>query len=397
MRLRPTQLNLENLELRRLLAAVNVPDDLTGSVAAIVAVPVNVDTATGIRGAEIRLNYNTTILNLNNASVSAGSVWAGNGDTQVTANVDDAAGTVVVFISSSAALGNIAGSLVQLNFTIDSSANVDDVATLDLVSVVLNEGAISVSPTPVAGNDPTDGQVLVAGNGNGSDSISGFVFVDADTNGSLSLGEAIPGVTITLTNTTTGAQLQALTDNDGRYSFTSLQPGNYQLVQQQPRAYLDGGNNQLDVQLASGVALENQNFVEVSLLPQFIYTRLLTTSVQPLDSAGWRSQIVQINQDAASGSAAAPELNSLVESFSTLATRNLLTSSQSNESLSAASTIDTIASSLPVGEGEAGEAIAEVTRTLASHPAVSVLERESEREKDEVDYPAAVDKALLEI
>ena len=55
------RLGLESLELRRLLAAVDIPDDLTGAAAAIVSVPVNVDDAAGIRGAEIRLSYNTNL------------------------------------------------------------------------------------------------------------------------------------------------------------------------------------------------------------------------------------------------------------------------------------------------------------------------------------------------
>ncbi len=391
MRLRPTQLNLENLEFRRLLAAVSVPGDLTGNVAAIVAAPVNIDTATGVRGVEIRLNYNTAILNLDSAAVSAGSLWAANSDTQVVANVDDVAGTVVVFVSSSAALGNISGSLVQLNFTIASGATVGDTAALDLVSLILNEGAIAVTPAPIAGSDPTDGQILVSGDvAPGVDAISGFVFADGDQNGSLSPGEAIPGVTITLRNATTGAQQQALTNSEGRYAFTGLQPGSYQILQQQPLAYIDGGTNQLDVQLVSGVALANQNFVEVGLLPQFVYTRLLSTSVQPMDSPQWRVQIVQINRDANSGAAGIPASNAPPSSISTLATRNLLTSSQFTESLSMLPTSVAVARDSLVGEGEA---IAEVTRVLASHAAVPPLERESDRDAQR--HQTAVDQALL--
>ncbi len=58
------KLSLQSLETRKLLAAVDIPDDLSGAPAAIVSVPVNVDNATAIRGAEIRLAYDTQLLDI---------------------------------------------------------------------------------------------------------------------------------------------------------------------------------------------------------------------------------------------------------------------------------------------------------------------------------------------
>ena len=382
MRLRRTQLNLENLEIRRLLAAVDIPNYLSGNVGAIVAAPLNVDTATGIRAAEVRLTNNTAILDLQNSAVAIGSVWANNADTQITANVDDGAGTVVIFISSSSPLTNISGSLVQLNFTIDSDATVGATAQLDLTEVIFNEGAIPVSPAPVPGADSTDGQIIVSAEdpGSGSDRISGFVFADANLDGSLSLGEGIPGVTITLRNTTTGAEQQTQTAIDGSYDFEDLAPGSYQLIQRQPVAYIDGGTNQLNVQLVEGVAREGQNFIERGLLPAFVYTRLLTTSLQPVDSSLWRAQIVQINADAESGSVASPALDAVNAS----AASTTLTDSAAHSSLD---------DSMPPAEGEDAEEVAEVVAAIATPPATPLPEQDKEKLAA---WLAATDEAIVD-
>jgi hypothetical protein len=53
-------------------------------------------------------------------------------------------------------------------------------------------------------------------------SISGSVVNDMN-------GTGISGVTVTLTNDTTGAALTAVTDVNGNFSFAGLQPGSYTL------------------------------------------------------------------------------------------------------------------------------------------------------------------------
>ncbi len=157
---RPTKLLVESLESRRLLATVSLPAN-TNASPGIAPVAIQIDSASGVRAAEIRLTYDTDILNISSDSILQGSVWTGNADTQVTANVDDAAGTIVLFVASSTPLSNIGGSLVTLNFTLLSTATVGDTATLNLTSVVLNEGAITVSPAPTAGVDSIDGVLTV--------------------------------------------------------------------------------------------------------------------------------------------------------------------------------------------------------------------------------------------
>ncbi|WP_147869307.1 cohesin domain-containing protein [Stieleria maiorica] len=293
---------IETLSARRLLAAVDIADDLTAAPAAVVSVPVDIDDAAGVRGAEIRISYDTNVLDLEQADVSAGSVWDGSSDAQLTVNVDDASGTVIIFVAASSDLASGAGSLVELNFTVDSDATLGSTTTLDLTSVVLNEGQIDVTPTPVAGADSTDGTLTIIQTG--SDTISGAVFADANANDQLDSGEAIPGVTITLTDTATGAQQQTVTAADGSYQFSDLTPGTYTLTQQQPVAYLDGGQNELTATLTAGEALDNQDFVEIGLHPAYLYNRLFTTLVLPVGSDAWTSQIERINADAESGNEA---------------------------------------------------------------------------------------------
>ncbi|OYP39075.1 cohesin domain-containing protein [Rhodopirellula sp. MGV] len=291
----------QTLTARRLLAAVEIPDDLTAAPAAVVSVPVNIDDAAGVRGAEIRLEFDPELLSLDASDVTAGSVWDGASDAQVTVNIDDATGMVVIFVSASAALSTGSGSLVELEFTVSDTATVGETSDLDLITAVLNEGQVNVSPAPVAGSDQTDGVLTITTGG--TDVISGAVYADANGNGQMDAGEAIGGVTITLTNDSTDEQFQTVTDTDGSYEFTELTPGDYTITESQPVAFIDGGNNELSVTLTAGTPADDQDFVEDGLLPQYLYTRLLTTLVMPVGSTSWSNEVTRITTDAETGTA----------------------------------------------------------------------------------------------
>jgi len=302
------RLAFEDLELRRLLAAVNIPDNLSGQAGAEVSTPVNIDNAAGIRAAEIRVQYDPGVLTLNATDITAGTAWAGAADTQVVANVDTQSGTVVVFISSSSDLTAIAGSIVVFGFDINDTATPGTQSPIDLVEVRLNEGAISVTPAPIAGDDPTDGQILVLDGAPGqADRITGIVYADANNDNLVGDLEGIPGVTVTLVNVATNATTQTTTGDDGRFEFTSVAAGNYRIVQTHPTAYIDGGNNELTATLAVGQSLTGQNFRELGLRPAFIYNRLLTTTVMPVGSANWIATLRNINIDAAAAVAVASQ------------------------------------------------------------------------------------------
>jgi hypothetical protein len=298
------RLGFEPLESRRLLTAVDIPDDLTGQVLGQVSAPLNVDNATGIRAAEIRLAYDTTVLDISESNIVAGSVWAGDATVDIVASVDDAAGTIIVSIFGANALPATSGSLVEFQFTIQSGVTVGATTTLDLTEVRINEGAITLDTTPQPGPDATDGLLTVTEDvvpPTGDAMVSGTVYADVNNNNQPDSTEGLPGVTVTLVNTTTNAQVQTTTLSDGRYQFANLAPGSYRIQELQPAAYLDGGVNELSIELVAGQDLTGQDFRELGLRPEFIYNRLFTTLVMPIGSANWVSAITQINADAENG------------------------------------------------------------------------------------------------
>ena len=77
--------------------------------------------------------------------------------------------------------------------------------------------------------------------------ISGAVYVDADDDGTFSANEEpIPGVTVTLTGTTSDGRtvtLATTTDANGTYRFNGLAPGTYTVTQSQPGAPFEDGRD----------------------------------------------------------------------------------------------------------------------------------------------------------
>ena len=80
---------------------------------------------------------------------------------------------------------------------------------------------------------------------NSSSVLSGIAFIDVNNSKSKDSGEQpLPGVTVTLVGTVAAdsshVSEQTTTGNDGSYSFTSLQPGTYDIIFSQPSKYLPG-------------------------------------------------------------------------------------------------------------------------------------------------------------
>src|SRR5690606_1793945 len=77
--------------------------------------------------------------------------------------------------------------------------------------------------------------------------IAGVVYLDRDGDGQRDANElGIPGTKITLSGTpSTGGSINrsTLTADDGSYSFDDLPAGTYQVVEQQPRALMDGSES----------------------------------------------------------------------------------------------------------------------------------------------------------
>ena len=301
MSLSQRRLAFEVLETRRVLSAVSIPVDLTGHPSDQVLVPVEIDDAADVRGVEIDINYDTALLDADNESVLAGTVWP-EGSAEVVANVDDDAGSIVVWIFTAEGLDPGGGSLLQIQFTISSDAVVGDSTDVDLAEVVLNEGAIAVDPEPQPGPDSTDGLITFVG-AEGNASVSGVVYADTNNNDQPDEFEGVPGVRIVLVNQDNGEQRETLTDAEGGYEFVDLPAGSYTIEEQQPAAFLDGGSNEISVDLADGESLADQNFRELGLRPEYVYNRLFTTLVMPVGSTDWVDAIEQIVDDAESDTA----------------------------------------------------------------------------------------------
>ena len=108
-------------------------------------------------------------------------------------------------------------------------------------------------------------------------SISGFVHVDDDGDCIRDANEqGLAGVTIELRDATGRVVAQTMTDSNGRYEFTNLRPGDYQIFEYQPEGYFQGseslgsgggsvlGQDLLAVGLAAGTDLVDYNFCELA-------------------------------------------------------------------------------------------------------------------------------------
>ena len=105
---------------------------------------------------------------------------------------------------------------------------------------------VTVTSTDVVAEsaDSTDVAVDALDFGNFSQraiSLSGYVYTDSDADGSFEADEiGLPGVTITLISQATGTVTATTTTGpDGWYNFEDLPQGTYNVVETQPRGYVD--------------------------------------------------------------------------------------------------------------------------------------------------------------
>jgi hypothetical protein len=361
--------------------------------------PVNIDNASGVRGAEIRLRYDPAVLTITTSQIVAGSVWGNNPNVQVVANIDATAGTISVFVSGTEGLSTGGGSLVNFNFVVREGATVGSTTALNLTDVRLNEGTITVTPAPQAGADTTDGLITIgAGTGN---TISGRVYADVNLNNTPDTTEGVPAVTITLINTATNAQTTVTTSATGEFQFTGVAAGNYRISQKQPVAFINGGPNELTVTLVAGQAITGQNFRELGLRPEYVYNRLFTTLVMPVGSTAWTNTISQIVTDAENGVMRAI----IVTPASTASTSSTLQSTEESAAPptddSAGEFVETVDSNTSLSAGEAIEETTETTDdaivAFANSWDDSNAEESNLDDHDEVLPPSDQDALLLSL
>jgi hypothetical protein len=167
------RVGFEQLETRHMLShvldagpepvvSVQIEDLEVPTSAVEFTAPVNISDGQGLRGAEIRLSYDTALLDVDPSSIHAGSIWPAH-DTMVIANVDDARGTIHAWIFRVEGLDSGGGSLLDVGFRMTDSVRPGTTTALDLSSIRLNEDQIWSDPAPKPGQDTTDAAVRFAG------------------------------------------------------------------------------------------------------------------------------------------------------------------------------------------------------------------------------------------
>jgi protocatechuate 3,4-dioxygenase beta subunit len=167
----------------------------------------------------------------------------GIGGTTVTLTGTDGQGNPVMLTTTTAPDGsysftNLVPGTYKLTFTTPAGGYVS-------TDVNIGNDASDSDADPTMGG-MTVNEVLTSGENNPTydagyyipASIGNFTWIDANADGDQDLGEVpLPGVTVVLTGTTgTGESVNAtqLTDANGLYLFTNLQPGTYKLTFETP-------------------------------------------------------------------------------------------------------------------------------------------------------------------
>jgi hypothetical protein len=138
-----------------------------------VTVPVLLDTAADLASVQLQLAYPADALEL--VGVRLGSLTP---DFQLLV-VDRRPGGLRIDMSSLLALSGGAGSLLELDFRVADTAS--GVLPLDLQWAQLNETHLTLQPLPVAGADPTDGEVRIVS----APMVAAATAPDADVEGLL--------------------------------------------------------------------------------------------------------------------------------------------------------------------------------------------------------------------
>ena len=136
--------------------------------------------------------------------------------------------------------------------------------------------------------------------------ISGYVYAESQDDRFVPDQLPLPGVFVTLEAIDDSGVviINALTDDNGFYEFTSLRAGTYQITERQPAAILDGGQHEQTVTIRVNEESTNNNFAESWLRPQRISigTFLASNLDPPPDDYFWptdlREHMAQAEEDA---------------------------------------------------------------------------------------------------
>jgi PKD repeat protein len=125
----------------------------------VVPVGVLIDDASHLQTVDLEIRYDSSMLDVSRTAVRPGALAPG---ATLLANVDDANGRIRVSLLLKQPLSHGSGSLVDIDFQIRANAHQGS-TSLDLVSVMLNEGSLILTVEPVHGADSTDGLIVIDG------------------------------------------------------------------------------------------------------------------------------------------------------------------------------------------------------------------------------------------
>ena len=182
-----------------------------------------------------------------------------------------------------------------LPVTVIADTTPDELAETVVVTLVsANHAGVSLDATNQSAT------VTIAEDDPRNASISGVVWADANDDGQQQNDgngnpqeSGIPGVIVQLTGTArNGSQLnlQAMTDDDGRYRFIDLPAGTYEVREEQPAAWSDGrealaastlNDTYSNITVTPSQQIEDYSFGERGLRPEFISKRLFLASTPP--------------------------------------------------------------------------------------------------------------------
>ena len=136
--------------------------------------------------------------------------------------------------------------------------------------------------------------------------IAGYVYAKNQDSRFVPSQLPLPGVFITLEAIDEAGivRMNALTNDDGYYEFTSLRAGTYRVTERQPAAVLDGGQHEQTVTIHVNEDSTNNNFSETWLRPQqvsignFLASNLNSQSGDDFWTGDLRERMAQAEEDA---------------------------------------------------------------------------------------------------
>ncbi len=109
-----------------------------------VAVAVEVEDAQDIEQVEIEISYDPALLDVETDDIQLGSLWS-DSDAEIAVTIDTEAGLIQVTISASEALSSASGSLLDIDFFVDSDAASGESSEIELAGITINDGQITAN------------------------------------------------------------------------------------------------------------------------------------------------------------------------------------------------------------------------------------------------------------